>query len=111
MRDTLYVMAASYDDVDDALAAYQAIEGTWRHFSGSHDFDATVVAKDEAGKVEIVRRHDEPTRHGSRPGSTGASPWVSSQRCFPPWGSWARSPSAPGPARRWERWPATPTDR
>ena len=68
MRDTLYVMAAAYDDVDDAQAAYQAIEGIWRHFSGSHDFDATVVAKDEAGKVEIVRRHDEPTRHGSETG-------------------------------------------
>jgi uncharacterized membrane protein len=68
MSDTLYVMAAAYDDVDEALAAYQAIEGVWRHFSGSHDFDATVIARDEAGKVEIVRRHDEPTRHGSATG-------------------------------------------
>jgi uncharacterized membrane protein len=68
MRETLYVMAAAYDDVDGALAAYGAIEGAWRHFSGSHDFDATVVAKDEAGKVQIVRRHDEPTRHGSATG-------------------------------------------
>jgi uncharacterized membrane protein len=68
MRETLYVMAAAYDDVEGALDAYGAIEGAWRHFSGSHDFDATVVAKDEAGKVQIVRRHDEPTRHGSATG-------------------------------------------
>jgi uncharacterized membrane protein len=68
MSDTLYVMAAAYDDVDEALAAYKAIEGVWRHLSGSHDFDATVIARDEAGKVEIVRRHDEPTRHGSATG-------------------------------------------
>ena len=68
MRDTLYVMAAAYDDVEDAKAAYGAIEGVWRHFSESHDFDATVVARDEAGKVQIVRRHDEPTRHGSATG-------------------------------------------
>jgi uncharacterized membrane protein len=68
MRDTLYVMAAAYDEVDDALAAYGAIEGAWRDFSGSHDFDATVIAKDESGTVQIVRRHDEPTRHGSATG-------------------------------------------
>jgi hypothetical protein len=68
MRDTLYVLAASYDDVDDALRDYQAIEVAWRHVSSSHDFDATVVEKDETGNVQIVRRHDEPTRHGSATG-------------------------------------------
>ena len=68
MSDTLYVSAAAYDDVDDALAAYGAIEGVWRHLSGSHDFDATVVAKDATGKVELMRRHDEPTRHGAATG-------------------------------------------
>jgi uncharacterized membrane protein len=68
MRDTLYVLAASYDDVDDALADYQTIDAAYRHVSSSHHFDATVVAKDEAGKVQIVRRHDEPTRHGTSSG-------------------------------------------
>ena len=68
MPETLYVLAASYDDVEDALAEYNAIEAAWRHVSSSHDFDATVVAKDEAGKVDIVRRHDEPTRHGATSG-------------------------------------------
>jgi uncharacterized membrane protein len=68
MSDTLYVLAASYDDVEDALKEYRAIEAAWRHVSASHDFDATVVAKDETGKVQIVRRHDEPTRHGSATG-------------------------------------------
>ena len=68
MPDTLYVLAASYDDVRDALAEYQAIEGAWRHVSSSHDFDAAVVAKDADGKVDIVQRHDEPTRHGAAQG-------------------------------------------
>jgi uncharacterized membrane protein len=68
VRETLYVLAASYDSVDDALAEYEAIEVAWRHVSSSHDFDATVVAKDEAGRVQIVRRHDEPTRHGAATG-------------------------------------------
>jgi uncharacterized membrane protein len=68
MPETLYVLAASYDIVDDALAEFQAIEVAWRHVSSSHGFDAAVVAKDEGGKVEIVRRHDEPTRHGAASG-------------------------------------------
>jgi uncharacterized membrane protein len=68
MPETLYILAASYDDADDALAAYEAIEAAWRHVSASHGFDATVVAKNESGKVEIVRRHDEPTRHGTATG-------------------------------------------
>jgi uncharacterized membrane protein len=68
MRDTLYVLAASYDKVEDALAEYEAIEVAWHHVSSSHDFDASVVAKDEPGRVQIVRRHDEPTRHGSATG-------------------------------------------
>jgi uncharacterized membrane protein len=68
LHETLYVLAASYDRVDDALVDYEAIEVAWRHVSSSHHFDATVVAKDETGKVQIVRRHDEPTRHGAATG-------------------------------------------
>ena len=68
MSDVLYVLAASYDDVDDALAEYEAIKVAYRHVGSSHDFDATVVARNEAGEVEIVRRHDEPTRHGTAVG-------------------------------------------
>lgn len=68
MSDVLYVLAASYDDVGDALGEYEKIEAAYRHVGSSHDFDATVIAKDEAGKVQIVRRHDEPTRHGTAVG-------------------------------------------
>src|SRR4029453_9330327 len=68
MPHTLYVLAASYDDVDDALAEYAAIEAAYTHVSSSSGFDATVVAKDARGKVQIVRRHDEPVRHGTSEG-------------------------------------------
>ena len=68
MSDTLYVLAAAYDRVEDALSSFEAIKVAYRHVGSSHDFDATVVAKNEAGKVEIVRRHDEPTRHGTATG-------------------------------------------
>jgi uncharacterized membrane protein len=64
MGEMRYVLAASYDNVEDALEAHQAVTVAFRHVGASHDFDATVVAKDETGKVQIVRRHDEPTRHG-----------------------------------------------
>jgi hypothetical protein len=35
---------------------------------GVEGLRATVVAKYEPAKVQIVRRHDEPTRHGAAPG-------------------------------------------
>jgi uncharacterized membrane protein len=68
MSDTLYVLAASYDRVEDAIAEYEAIEAAYHHVGTSHDFDATVIAKDAAGKVEIVRRHEEQKRHGASVG-------------------------------------------
>ena len=68
MSDTLYVLAAAYDRVEHAISAFEAIKVAYRHVGSSHDFDATVVARNEAGEVEIVRRHDEPTRHGTAVG-------------------------------------------
>jgi uncharacterized membrane protein len=68
MSDTLYVLAASYHGREDALADFEAIRVAYRHVGSSHDFDATVIAKGDRGKVEIVRRHDEPTRHGTAVG-------------------------------------------
>ena len=63
-KDTLYVIAAAYDDVDDALADYEAVKRLYREVRTSHDFDAAVVARDEHGKVKIVKKHEQPTRHG-----------------------------------------------
>jgi uncharacterized membrane protein len=68
LSESIYVLAASYDRVEDALADYAAIDGAYRHFAKSHDFDATVLARDEAGKVDIVRRHDEHTRRSTGEG-------------------------------------------
>jgi uncharacterized membrane protein len=68
MSDTRFVLAASYENADDALAAYEAIDVAYKHVGASHDFDAAVVAKDEDGKVQIVRRHEEQKRHGTQVG-------------------------------------------
>lgn len=67
-KDVLYVIAASYDDVDAAVADYEAIKMLYREVKSSHDFDAAVIAKGEDGKVRIVKKHEQPTRHGAAVG-------------------------------------------
>src|SRR5215211_7410949 len=67
-NDTLYVIAAAYDDVDAAIADYEAIKALYREVKTSHDFDAAVIAKDQKGKVRIVKKHEQPTRHGAAVG-------------------------------------------
>ncbi len=66
--DTLLVLAASYDDVADAELDYEAIKALYRAVETSHDFDAAVIARGEDGKIEVVRKHEEPTRHGAAHG-------------------------------------------
>ena len=67
-KDTLYVIAAAYDDVDAAVSDYEAVKALYREVKSSHDFDASVIAKDEDGKVHIVKKHEQPTRHGAAVG-------------------------------------------
>jgi uncharacterized membrane protein len=67
-KDTLYVIAAAYDDADAAVADYEAVKALYREVKTSHDFDAAVVAKDEEGNVRIVKKHEQPTRHGAAVG-------------------------------------------
>jgi uncharacterized membrane protein len=67
-EDTLFVLTAAYDDVDAAVADYEAVKLLYHEVRTSHDFDAAVVAKDPGGKVRIVRRHEQPTRHGAAVG-------------------------------------------
>jgi uncharacterized membrane protein len=67
-KDTLYVIAAAYDDVDLAVADYEAVKELYREVRTSHEFDAAVIAKDAKGKVRIVKRHEQPTRHGAAVG-------------------------------------------
>jgi hypothetical protein len=61
MSDMIYVLAASYDDLDEALAAYKAIEAAYKHVGHGHQIDVTVLGRAADGKVEIVQRHDSDT--------------------------------------------------
>ena len=63
--DTVLVLAASYDDLADAEADYAAIKALYYAVETSHDFDAAVVARDEDGKIQVVKKHEQPTRHGA----------------------------------------------
>jgi uncharacterized membrane protein len=63
--DTLYVAVGTYDDVDAAVADYEAVKELYRAVKSSHDFDAAVVAKSADGKVSIVKKHEQATRHGA----------------------------------------------
>lgn len=67
-KDALFVIAAAYDDVDEAVADYEAVKALYREVRSSHDFDAAVIAKGEDGKVRIVKKHEQPTRHGAAVG-------------------------------------------
>ena len=66
--DTVLVLAASYDDLAEAEADYQAVKALYYHVEASHDFDAAVVERKEDGSVEVVKKHEQPTRHGAAHG-------------------------------------------
>ena len=67
-NDTLLVLGATYDNSDVEVSDYEAVKEFYREVKTSHDFDAAVVAKDPDGKVRIVKKHEQPTRHGAAVG-------------------------------------------
>ena len=66
--DTLFVLAAAYDDRAAAEADYEAVKALYYEVETSHVFDAAVIARDENGKVEVVKKHEQSTRHGAAHG-------------------------------------------
>ena len=67
-HDMVLVLAASYDSVDAAEADYEAIKALYYDVKSSHDFDAAVLERDDDGKVHVVKKHEQPTRHGAAVG-------------------------------------------
>jgi uncharacterized membrane protein len=68
-HDTVLVLAASYDDVADANTDFEIVKDLYKQsHSASHDFDAAVIVRDEVGNVDIVKKHEQPTRHGAAHG-------------------------------------------
>ena len=67
-EDTLFILAASYATVAEADADYEAVKEIYAEIHTSHDFDATVIEKRADGKVRVVKKHEQPTRHGAATG-------------------------------------------
>ena len=67
-EDLLIVLAASYDDVSEAEADYEAVKALYNEVGSSHDFDAAVLERDDDGKVHVAKKHEQPTRHGAAKG-------------------------------------------
>jgi len=66
--DTVLVLGASYDNLDDAEADYEAIKALYHEVESSHDFDAAVIERDDEGNTKVVKKHEQPTRHGAAKG-------------------------------------------
>jgi uncharacterized membrane protein len=66
--DALWVIAASYGSVDEAIGDYESVKLLYHEIKTSDEFDAAVIAKDDKGHVQIVRKHEQPTRHGAAKG-------------------------------------------
>ena len=50
--DTFLVIANTYDNVDDALADYQAVREVWKNTDLGDTYDAAVITHRENGKVK-----------------------------------------------------------
>jgi uncharacterized membrane protein len=67
-NDKLIVTAAAYQHVADAEADYEAVQALYYEVGSSHDFDAVVLIREKNGDVKVVKKHEQPTRHGAAPG-------------------------------------------
>jgi uncharacterized membrane protein len=62
--DTFLAYAGVYDDVDDALADYEAVKDLHTELNLIDAYDAAVVERRDDGKVKILKKHETPTRVG-----------------------------------------------
>lgn len=66
--DTFVVLANQYNTESDALADYDAVRKLYNDLGIIDTYDAAVLTRGPDGKVEIVKRVEEPTRHGAAAG-------------------------------------------
>jgi uncharacterized membrane protein len=63
--DTFTLIASQYALEEDALEDYDAVRAAYEDLGIIDTYDAAVVTKGPDGKVTIVKRIEEPTRHGA----------------------------------------------
>lgn len=62
--DTFFAFFATYDDVEDAKADYDAVKALHVEANLIDAYDAAVIDHPIDGKVRIVAKHETPTRVG-----------------------------------------------
>jgi uncharacterized membrane protein len=62
--DTFFAFVGVYEDVDDAVADYDAVKELHTKAQLIDAYDAAVIERRESGKVKIVKKHETPTRVG-----------------------------------------------
>ena len=68
--DTFVVLANQYDRQSDAIADFDAVRKLYTDLGIADTYDAAVLTRAPDGKVQIVKRVEEPTRHGAAIGLT-----------------------------------------
>jgi len=63
--DSYFVFASQYDRESDAIADYDAVRRLYTDLDVIDTYDAVVVTRKPDGDVKIVKRVEEPTRHGA----------------------------------------------
>ena len=69
--DTFMVIANQYDTEADALADYEAVRLLYTDLGIIDTYDAAVLTREQNGKVDIVKRVEEPTRQAGAAGLVG----------------------------------------
>ena len=64
-KDTLIVLGASYDSVEEAELDYETVKALYEEAGVGHAFDAAVLERGADGKVKVVDKHEQSTRHGA----------------------------------------------
>src|SRR5581483_217907 len=66
--DTFVLFADQYDSEAEALADYEAVSKLYKDTGLVDTYDAAVVTYTPKGEVKIIKRVEEPTRHGGAVG-------------------------------------------
>lgn len=62
--DTFVLLANQYDSEADALADYEAVRKLYTDMGIIDTYDAAVITHQPDGQIEIIKRVEEPARHG-----------------------------------------------
>jgi len=81
--DRLVVIAGQYDAEADALADFDDVRKLYTELGIIDTFDAAVLTRKPDGKVEIVKRVSETTRHGASVGLRGGLALGAALALFP----------------------------